>query len=86
MKLLLNLLPLGIIKNAIQFSTQCAYTLVSTIMKNTCRSHLLDLNIKRRNDPVDTDTAWCVTSAFDDESKHAQAFVSTKKMSLMFVE
>ena len=58
MKPLLNWLPLDVIKNTFQLSTQHACNPESTFMKNNYRSYFPSLNIKRRNKPVATDAFY----------------------------
>ena len=53
-------------------------TPTSKLMKNAYRSPLLALNVKRRNEPVATETFYCDTCSIDDGSKCAQAFFGTK--------
>ena len=86
MKPLLNCLNLHVIKKKFKFSTLCLRAKVSTLMKKTYRSPFPALNVKRRNGPVATDIIYYDTSAMCDSSKCAQLFVSTKTLSLMFIE
>ena len=71
MKPLFNWLPLDIIKKKFKFSTQYYRALAHTVMKKTYRSHFLALNIKRRNEPVATDTVYYDTHVIDGGSKCA---------------
>ena len=77
MKSSFNWFPLHVIKKIFQLSAQHARTIKSTIMKKTYRSPFIDLNIKRRNKPVATDTVYCDDYVIDDESKCAQV-IGTK--------
>ena len=70
-KPLFNWLPLDIIINTSQLSTQYDRAPESTITKKTYRSFFPALDIKRRNEPVATYTFYCDTSAIDDGSKCA---------------
>ena len=57
MKHLFNWILLDIIKNTFQLSTQYPRPPAFTVKKKTYRSPFPALNTKRRNDPVDIDTA-----------------------------
>ena len=78
MRPLFNWLPLNVIKKTFQLSTQYGRTPASAIMKKTYRSPFPALNVKRRSEPVATDTVYADTPAIDNGSTCAQVFVGTK--------
>lgn len=80
MKPFFNWLPLDAIKKTFQLSTQFARTPASAIMKKTYRSPFPALNVKRRSEPVATDTAYSNTPAIDDGATCAQVFVGVKTL------
>ena len=80
MRPLFNWLPLNIIKKTFQLSAQYGRTPASAVMKQTYRSPFPALNIKRRSEPVATDTVFADTPAIDDGSKCAQVFAGTKTL------
>ena len=49
-------------------------------MKKKCHSPFPALNVKRRSEPVETDTVCCETPAIDDGSKCAQVFVGARTL------
>ena len=73
-------IPLDMIKKTFQLSTQHARTPASSVMKKTYRSTFPAINVKRRSEPVATDTFYCDTPAVDDGSTCAQLFVGTKTL------
>ena len=70
----------NLIKKTFQHSTQYACTPASSILKKTYRSPFPALNVKRRSEPVSTDTVYSDTPAIDDGSTCAQFFVGTKTL------
>ena len=49
-------------------------------MKKTHHSPFTELNVKRRSEPVATDTFYCDSPVIDDGSTCAQVFVGTKTL------
>jgi hypothetical protein len=73
-------MPIDVIKKTCKSTTQYARTPMSAILKNHYKSPYPAFNIKRRNEPVATDTIYSDTPAIDDGSKQAQFFAGTKTM------
>ena len=63
-----------------EFSTQCTRTSASTILKKTFKSLFPALNVKRRFEPVATNTIYSDTPAIDDGSAYTQIFVRTETL------
>ena len=80
MQPLFNWMPLDIIKKTFQLFTQHARTPAYYLMKKTYRSPFTTLNVKRRSEPVATDTIYCDAPAIDNDSKYPQVFVGTKNI------
>ena len=78
MRPLFNWLLLNIIKKTFQLSTQYGRTPASAVMKKTYHSPFSALNMKRRSEPIATDTVFADTPAIDNGSACAQVFVGTK--------
>ena len=74
-----NWLPINLIKNNFQLSTQHDRTPDSSFLKKTYHSPFLAFNAKHRYEPVATDSVYSDTPAVDDGSTCAQLFVGTKK-------
>ena len=68
------------LKKTFESSTQYARTPASSLLKNTYRSPFPAFNVKRRSEPVATDTVYSDTPAMDDGSTCAQLFVGTKTL------
>ena len=66
------------IKKTFQLSTKHARTPASSVIKKTYRSPFAALNVKRRSEPVETDTVYYDTPAIDDGSTCARLFVGNK--------
>ena len=77
---LFNWLPINLIKNTFQLSTQHARTPASFLLKKTYRSPFPAFNVKHRSEPVATDTVNSDAPAIDDESNCAQLFIGTKTL------
>ena len=80
MKPYFNWLPSKIIKKIFNLIIQYTRTPVSTILKKNFKSPFPAFNIKRRHEPVATDTIYSNTPATDDGSTSAQIFVGTKTL------
>ena len=80
LKPVFNWIPLDMTKKTFQLSTQHARTPASLVMKKTYRSPFPALNVKRRNEPVATDTVYCDNPEVDDDSTCAQLFIGTKTL------
>ena len=80
MKPVFNWIPIDVIQKIFQLYNQHAHIKVSLLMKKTYSSTFRDLNVKRRNELVATETIYCDTYEIDDSSKCAQAFVGTKTL------
>ena len=57
---------------------------MSSLTKRTCRSTFPVLNVKRRSDPVATDTVCYDAPAIDDGSKCSQELAGKKLLCVMF--
>ena len=67
-------MPINIIKNKFEHTTQFGRTPASAILKTNCKYHFPELNVSSRNAPAATGTVYCDTPAIDDESTSAQIF------------
>ena len=69
-----------VIKKKFDLTTQFYRTPASTILKKNFKSPFPAFNVKRRHEPVATDTIYSNTPAIDDGSTSAQIFVGTKTL------
>ena len=69
-----------IVKKTFQNTTQYARTSISAILKKHYKSPFPAFNVKRRSEPVATDSVYSNTPAIDNGCKQAQVFVGTKTM------
>jgi hypothetical protein len=67
--------PIEVIKQTFAVTTQFARNIVRLPFKNHIKSRFPALNVRRRNEPVATDTVWADEPAIDDGSTAAQVFV-----------
>ena len=77
---LFNWLPLNLIKNNFELSTQCARTSVSSLIKKTYRPPFPVFNINPRYEPVAINTLSSDFPAIDDVSTCALLFAGTKTL------
>ena len=75
-----NWAPTNVIKKTFKLTTQYARTPASTILKKNFKSPFPAFNVKRRHEPVATDTIYSNTPAIDDGSTSAQIFVGTETL------
>ena len=68
-------LPVDIVKNTFEHTTQHARVPISTLLKKRYKSPFPALNVHRRNEDIGTDTVFSDTPAIDDGSTMAQIFV-----------
>jgi hypothetical protein len=67
--------PVDVIKRTLEATTQMARNVYRLPMRKHFKSRFPALNVKRRNEPVATDTLYADVPAIDDGSKFAQVFV-----------
>ena len=74
------MLPINLIKNNFELSTQHAITPASSLLKKTYHSTFPAFNAKRRSQPVATDTLHFDTPAVENGSTCAQLFLGAKNL------
>ena len=74
---LFNWISINLIKKTFQLSTQHARTPASSLLKKTYCSPFPAFNVKKRSEPVATDTVHSETPEVDDGSTCVHLFVGT---------
>ena len=73
-------LPVEVIKNTFERTTQFYRMHIGTYLKKRYKSPFPACNVHRRNEPVATDTVYSDTPAIDNGITAAQFFVGTESM------
>jgi hypothetical protein len=72
--------PKDVVQKTFETTTQYSRMPMSTYLKRTYRSPFPALNVRRRNEPVATDTVYSSEPAVDNGSTAAQLFVGTESL------
>jgi hypothetical protein len=73
-------LPTDIIKKTFEVTTQYARMPLNTVLRKHFKSPNPAVNIRRRDEPIATDTIQSDVPAIDGGEKYAQIFVGTKSL------
>jgi hypothetical protein len=73
-------LPTNIIKKTFKVTTQYAWMPLNTVLQKCFKSPNPAVNVRRRDEPVATDTIQSNVPAIDGGEKYAQIFVGTKSL------